>query len=40
MTIERWTFVIDKTGKIAYKNTKVNPRPRQQGRSQLLKTLK
>jgi len=23
-TIQRWTFVIDKAGKIAYKNTKVN----------------
>jgi len=25
VTPERWTFVIDQTGKIAYKNTKVNP---------------
>jgi peroxiredoxin Q/BCP len=25
VTIERWTFVIDKAGKVAYKNTKVNP---------------
>jgi len=24
-TFVRWTFVIDKDGKIAYKNTKVNP---------------
>lgn len=24
-TFDRWTFVIDKEGKIAYKNTKVNP---------------
>ncbi len=25
VTIDRWTFVIDKASKIAYKNTKVNP---------------
>ena len=25
VTIQRWTFVIDKAGKIAYKNPKVNP---------------
>lgn len=25
VTIDRWTFVIDKSGKILYKNTKVNP---------------
>jgi thioredoxin-dependent peroxiredoxin len=25
VTIQRWTFVIDKEGKIAYKNPKVNP---------------
>lgn len=25
VTIKRWTFVIDKTGKIAYKNTEVKP---------------
>ena len=25
VTIKRWTFVIDKAGKIAYKNTEVKP---------------
>ncbi len=25
VTISRWTFVIDRSGKVAYKNTKVNP---------------
>jgi peroxiredoxin Q/BCP len=25
VTIDRWTFVIDQAGRIAYKNTKVNP---------------
>ena len=25
MTLDRWTFVIDKAGKIIYKNVKVNP---------------
>ncbi len=25
MTIARWTFIIDRQGKIAYKNTSVNP---------------
>ena len=25
VTISRWTFVIDRAGRIAYKNTKVNP---------------
>lgn len=40
VTIERWTFVIDKAGKIAYKNTKVNPARDSQAVLDLLKTLK
>jgi peroxiredoxin Q/BCP len=26
VTISRWTFIIDKDGKIAYKDTAANPR--------------
>jgi peroxiredoxin Q/BCP len=40
VTIERWTFVIDKSGKIAYKNTKVNPSRDSKAVLDLLKTLK
>jgi peroxiredoxin Q/BCP len=40
VTIERWTFVIDKTGKIVYKNTKVNPARDSKAVLDLLKTLK
>ena len=25
VTLARWTFVVDKTGKIVYKNMRVNP---------------
>jgi hypothetical protein len=38
--IDRWTFVIDQAGKIAYKNTKVNPAQDSKAVLEIIQTLK
>ena len=40
LTMARWTFVIDKSGKIAYVNRKVNPSRDSQAVLEVLEKLK